>query len=402
MKNKTSIVVIVIIIILAGILFANKSDFVSRIRNQASTMMGFSSGSGSHSGQSGFASGSGSAINTGSGSTLKITYLGNPLDMWHIQIRSQANLQEFYSKIQPLPNYDGTSFYNDAKDWISGGSVIDIYLDRSKNMESSAIYGGFYVNKEFIVESPSCKFTAEFSAKTLSFSTSNTGSTSKTPKIDSMNLGICAPLSAAYSINNVLKLTPPAGIATSTVVGGKRIWNKEYLEWLMKNTIPQNGATAPQDVLNFYKMYLSKMGINAWVSHPEILKIWKAVLGRLASVNKIDFIKIISLYYSKKTDCSIVSYGLQEGGKLIGHISHISNIYIKDGKQYIEITNTLDQGGKKHVNIPTEQGKTTLIVESDGTITLGHHDSKVSKRQRAIWDNMLSVGVFSIICVSTK
>ncbi len=423
---------IILILIIVTLFVINKDTIISKYsgNNLAYVGGGSASGSGSTSGSvsgqptgsgsvsvtPGSASGSGTNTNIGSGSgtnvliknSLNMVYLGKDLDIYSVRIDNLYQLQEFYSKIKILSNYDSIRFYDDAKLWLLDGARINIYIDKNKNVDSAAIFNGFYVNKIFVVEGSVCKFNGEFKNKTTSFSSINNQFVSKTPKIDSMENGICAPLSAAYSINNVLRLPPPVGMATSTVVNGKRVWNKEYLEWLMKNASVVDGATSAIDVLNFYKMYLSKVTAIMWVNKglsAEIIKKIERELG--LKLKEIDYNKIISDYYDKTklVDCSMTSVVTKDDGTTMGHISHISNIYTKDGKRYIEITNTLnqgeDQGNSRHNNIPVTQGKTTLILNDAGKLELSHHDSNVSKSNRATWKNILNNEIFEIICVSS-
>lgn len=391
MKNKTSIVVIVIIIILAGILFANKSDFVSRIKNQASTIMGFSSGSGSHSGQSGFASGSGSAINTGSGSgsnstnkTLSLINLYDPYNMYLVQIGNLTQLQEFYLKTKFLTSYDGADFYNYTKNQIIGGSKINLYLEKSGTSESAGVYAGlYYLNKNFIVQSSSC--AQEGSVKNKQEANNKL---SVMPILSSIK-GTCGLLSVAHSVNTTLGLTPPNGMATSTIVNGKKVWNPQYLEWLLQNVVNKGAAAITLgDLEKIYKKYKKAFSGKSWMN--------------IAAVSNMD--NILKLFWNKKTDCMFHNWTALGNGS---HISHIKNIYKRVNPKtnktetVVELTNTLEQGDKNNNGVPSNPGSTVLVIDSAGKVSVDHHTAGVSKVDQEHWAAVVKAGMlFQIICTS--
>ncbi len=393
-KIKTGLkylyITIFLLIVFAVFFVSNKYNVVNKIKNQALTM-GFSSGSGSHSGQSGFASGSGSATNTGSGSgtnstskTLSLINLYDPYNMYLVQIGNLTQLQEFYLKTKFLTSYDGADFYSYTKNQIIGGSKINLYLEKSGTSESAGVYANsYYLNKDFIVQSSSCAERGSVKNKQ--------DATNKLPVMPILSglYGTCGLLSVAHSVNTTLGLIPPNGMATSSVVNGKIVWNSQYLEWLMQNVI-NKGETgiSLSNLQKIYKKYKNTFLGKAWMN--------------IAAVTNMD--NILKLFWNKKTDCMFHNWTAQGNGS---HISHIKNIYkrvnpkTKKTETVVELTNTLDQGDKNNNGAPTNPGSTVLVIDSAGKVSVSHHTAGVSKVDQEHWAAVVKTGMlFQIICTS--
>ncbi len=383
-KNRRIIQIIVFVVLILLILFIidQKTGLLDVVKNRSTVFISnnLNSGSGSYAYSSGSglqkanpSSGSG-ALDSGS-IVLTKTYTGAKTNMYRVQLTNLNQLNVFYSKSSFSSSFNKVGFYNYAKLQISRGSKIDLYLDKTRVLnESVGMYDGYFINSKFIVKAPTCSFAASFStANTVSVATSSVDNKPKTPILDSMG-GICGPLSAAHSINSVLKLPPPNGMATSTIVNGKRVWNKEYLEWLMQGVeVGWGGGIRVTEYPEIYKKYLKNMK----VVKPRRLDEW------------FSFRELMNLFYHQKADCSLFTSG---------HVSNISNIYEQDGKKYIEIINTLEQGDANNDNITTTPGKTTLVVEKDGSLTVEGHGG-LSKEQIDYWSRAISVYQYRIICI---
>lgn len=397
--------VIVLALVLVGSQYNNIKTGLSYVGEKANTLVAAVArsivrppiividGGGAVNLASGSHSNSGENVSSNSGESntfLREIYLGSNLNLYKIEIKNLSQLDLLYSRTRFLNLNEKTRFYSYSKELLLGGSKLDFYFD-TKNIpgESVGIYNGKYLNTGFISKSKTCATKLSVKRNVLS-----AGKVS-TPKVDSMT-GICAPLTAAHSLNYTLKASSTKlSKATTTNRDGMIIWNKVYLEELLDDVgVNVGGGTKTAEIMDpnnnsFYDKYFPLVSKNRWYRTPStgnkeldeiILKNYKKLRYK-----NFNFKDLIALYYKDKTDCSIVTI---TGGGL--HISHISNIYIMNGKRYIEVTNTLEQGDENHNNITTNPGKTTFIVEDDGTLTVSHHSKEVGKIERAFWGSQNS------------
>jgi len=395
-------IVVVLALVILGSQYANIKTGLGYVGDKASALVAsvarsikrppiiVNDGNGTISLASGSNSNSGENYSSNSGKSntiLNEIYLGSNLNLYKIEIKNLSELDLLYSKTNFFYSNEKKQFYSYSKRLVLSGSKLDFYFD-TKNIpnESIGIYNGKYLNTDFISKGKTC--ATKLSVKKNSLPPSKIS----TPKIDSMN-GICAPLTAAHSLNYTLEASSSKlPKATTTSSKGEIIWNKAYLEELLDGVkINVGGGTQAAEIMDpnnntFYDKYFTRFSKNRWYKTPstgdkdldeQILKNYEKL-----KLKKFNFKDLIALYYRDKTDCSIVTIA---GGGL--HISHISNIYTMNGKNYIEVTNTLEQGDENHDNIPVNPGVTTFIVEDDGALTVSHHSKEVGKEERAFWGN---------------
>jgi len=361
LKNKYTILsLIVLLIVIITLIVINKDTIVSKYFGNNSALVVYTTNPQFINSGSGLASGSGSMSGSGTGSSVLTEVYYPDLNLYEIEVSNTQQLNQLYSRTHFINPEDRNRFYTLSSQALTRGGKLGFYFDPQNIAgESVGYYNGKYLNNEFVDKGVNCATKATVRKKP----STPAAAVSRIAKW----VGICGVLSIAHSLVYSLGAPLPPGFpkATSTK-SNKEIWNRPFLDKITEKVTPdteKGGIPISQYVL-IYGQYFPVSTVSfssisgGWLSGwNQLMKFW----------NK-----------TKKKDCKLIS----DGGE---HISHIKNIYMKGGKKYIEITDTLEQGSADHSDVPVKSGVTTLSIDENGCMTAFQHDANVSKATKAYW-----------------
>ena len=361
LKNKYTILsLIVLLIVIITLIVINKDTIVSKYFGNNSALVVYTTNPQFINSGSGLASGSGSMSGSGTGSSVLTEVYYPDLNLYEIEVSNTQQLNQLYSRTHFINPEDRNRFYTLSSQALTRGGKLGFYFDPQNIAgESVGYYNGKYLNNEFVDKGVNCATKATVRKKP----STPAAAVSRIAKW----YGICGILSVAHSLVYSLGAPLPPGFpkATSTK-SNKEIWNRPFLDKITEKVPkgnPDDGTTS-EDEQKIYEQYFPVSTVHfsrisgGWLGEwNKLFKFWNETI---------------------KKDCKL----LNNGGE---HISHIKNIYTKDGKKYIEITNTLNQGSDDHSDVPINPGVTTLSIDEDGCMTVDHHDANVSKTSKAYW-----------------